>query len=63
MESEINEGKCHDGGPTEPSASDWRRAARELNPPPTEDFPTALVLGMLLTIAPAIIVLLIWLLK
>ena len=50
-----------------PTPEDWKRAALELNPPPSGDYPTGLVVWMVLNAAtiviPAVVLLLIWLVR
>lgn len=49
----------------EPSAEDWTRAALELNPPRSHDFPTMFLLWLAFNVIPAVVValvlLVIWL--
>ncbi len=50
----------------EPTAEDWSRAALELNSPPSDDYPTGLVVWKILNAATVIVVLVllfVWLVR
>ncbi len=59
----MDSGQQSENDQAEPTASDWKRAKEELNPPPSEEFPTQFVLLMAVGTLPAAILILIWLFR